>query len=116
VNGTLFRVWNLDGWSPGSNADLEVSAMAMDRDGATAVLGYRGGNVRVRRLGETPLPAARADSVDFIGHRGSVTSLAVDAGHELIASGGADGVVRLWDLGVVAPGGVFGAGLERSEP
>jgi hypothetical protein len=79
--------------------------LAIDANARIAALGFRGGNVQVRSSSDLDLDRgdARAKSVDYIGHRGPVTSLALDASSDLIASGGADGVVRLWDLASVAP-------------
>jgi hypothetical protein len=41
---------------------------------------------------------------DHIGHRGVVTSLAVNQAQGLVASGGSDGVIRVWSTASAAPG------------
>jgi WD40 repeat protein/subtilisin-like proprotein convertase family protein len=102
VNGKLLRLWRLDGRELGAGPDLNLSAMALDDDGSLAVLGFRGGHVRVRSATELAR-AAPSETVDYIGHRGGVTSLDVNVPQNLIASGGEDGVVRVWDLASVAP-------------
>ena len=43
------------------------------------------------------MAAKKAVSI-LSGHDGAVTSLSVDWAHHLLASGGAEGVVKLWDL------------------
>ena len=45
--------------------------------------------------------------VNYIGHQGSITSIAVNGGSDLIASGGSDGLVRIWELGSGAPTAPF---------
>jgi WD40 repeat protein len=55
-----------------------------------------------------PLTAAdRSNSpLAFFGHRGRVTAAALNGGRGLAATGGADGIVRLWDIASGAPTGV----------
>lgn len=104
---TVFRFWRLDSRESTLPPDTELSALAIDSGGQLAALGYRGGHVRVRPVGELDPSGAVEDSVDFIGHRGAVTSLALNAARSLIVSGGADGVVRVWDAASVAPDAEF---------
>ena len=54
------------------------------------------------QLGAAPAPAAR-DSLSFFGHRGRVTAAAVNSSRGLAATGGNDGIVRVWDLTSGAP-------------
>lgn len=104
---TVFRLWRLDRRETGFAPDPGLSALALDTAGESVALGYRGGHVRVHRVEEVQAAGAVADSVDFIGHRGAVTSLALNAANNLIASGGADAVVRVWDASSVAPDPAF---------
>lgn len=107
TGSTVFRLWRLEPRESAVDPDPELSALALDSTDQLAALGYRGGHVRVGRVEELQDAGAAADSVDFIGHRGAVTSLALNAANRLVASGGADGVVRVWDAGSVAPGPAF---------
>src|SRR5690606_21442682 len=102
LHGDALRVWNVE---PGDAlpADPNLTALAIDPAGAVAALGFRNGHVRVRTPSELSRPGPARDSIDYIGHHGHVTSLDVDASRALIASGGANGLVRLWDLASVAP-------------
>src|SRR5690606_22051604 len=97
------RLWDLESDRMLPGADPNLSTLAIDPAGAIAALGYRGGHVRVRSASELSRAGVRADAIDYIGHRGHVTSLDVDASRALIASGGANGLVRIWDLASVAP-------------
>jgi WD40 repeat protein len=106
VNGKVLRLWRLDAREVGAGAGLNLSAAALDDDGSLAVLGFRAGHVRARSAAELAR-AAPSETVDYIGHRGAVTSLDVNAPQNLIASGGEDGVVRVWDLATVAPAPEF---------
>ena len=107
TGATVFRFWRLEPREFESAPDPELSALAIDSGGQLAALGYRGGHVRVRPVEEFAPSSTVADSVDFIGHRGAVTSLALNAASGLVVSGGADGVVRVWDSTSVAPGPAF---------
>jgi WD40 repeat protein len=103
VSGPLFRVWRLEPSPPSATIQRDLSSVAIDAGGAIAVFGYRGGHVRVSRVDELAQPRGVVDNVDYIGHRGAVTSLAVNAARNVIASGGSDGVVRVWNMATVAP-------------
>lgn len=107
ANGGVFRVWRLEPRELGRGPDLDLSATALDEDGGLAVLGFRGGHVRVRSASELARSLPASETVEYIGHRGRVTSLDVNAAANLIASGGEDGVVRVWDLASVAPAPEF---------
>jgi hypothetical protein len=103
ASGPLFRVWRLEPRPPSATIEPDLSSVAIDGGGEIAVFGYRGGHVRVRRVDDLTPALGRADNVDYIGHRGTVTSLAINAAHNVIASGGSDGVVRVWNMATVAP-------------
>lgn len=102
VNGRRLRLWGT-GSADEPVMQPALSALAIDRGGSVAALGFRSGNVRVRRPGQPDRVTDSAQDVDFIGHRGRVTCLAVNAANGRIASGGEDGVVRVWDLASAAP-------------
>jgi WD40 repeat protein/subtilisin-like proprotein convertase family protein len=99
--GVLLRLWRLEGGR--QYQDIDLSALTLDRQGRIAALGFRGGHVRVRSASELERWSGAASVVDFIGHRGAVTALAISTEHSMIVSGGLDGAVRVWDLASVAP-------------
>jgi WD40 repeat protein/subtilisin-like proprotein convertase family protein len=102
--GSTVRLWELQ-QSPFEvtpEAD-DLTALALDDQGRFAALGFRGGNVIVRSASALERGPTPDMPVDYIGHRGAVTSLAVATEHSLVVSGGMDGAVRLWDLASVAP-------------
>lgn len=108
VNDGLMRLWDVDAPPLAADAgDGDVSALAVDGNGSIVAVGYGGGHVRVRNADQLRQSAAQSFNVDFIGHRGAVSSLAVNAARNLLASGGADGVVRVWDLVSVSPSEYF---------
>jgi WD40 repeat protein/subtilisin-like proprotein convertase family protein len=105
-NGVLRR-WRLPGRSLLGAESLALSAAALEHDGSLAALGYRAGHIRILAPSESATSAASDTGIDYIGHRGSVTSIALNAEQGIAASGGADGVVRIWDLTTVAPNEYF---------
>ena len=107
ASGPILRLWQVEASPPLAGGAKDLSAVALDRAGEIAVFGFRGGHVRVRPVGDLDEPAARLETVDYIGHRGTITSLAVNAARNVIASGGSDGVVRIWNLATVAPSAPF---------
>jgi len=69
----------------------DVSAVALDPQGAFAVTGDNDGEIRVGRLtGEKPHL--------LIGHEAQISSLAIDPQGRWIASGDRDGTLRLWPM------------------
>jgi len=103
ANGRVLRLWALERALPVPPGDMQLTAAAVDPSARVAALGFRGGNVRVRSSAELERGIEPAKSVDYIGHRGAVTALALNAARGTIASGGVDGVVRAWELASVAP-------------
>jgi WD40 repeat protein len=101
--GSVARLWNVGLDAPLAIVDRDVSATLLDAAGEIAVFGYTGGHVRVRDVRELERRGGHADDVDYIGHRGAITSLAVNAASNIMASGGDDGVVRIWNLRTVEP-------------
>jgi WD40 repeat protein len=101
--GSVARLWDVAPDRPLAIVDRDVTATLLDARGEIAVLGYSGGHVRVRDVRELERRGGHGGDVDYIGHRGAITSLAVDAANNVMASGGADGVVRIWNLRSVEP-------------
>src|SRR5690606_30113394 len=98
-----FRLWRVELEPSAAPSEANLSALALDASGAVVALGYREGHVRVRSASELGRREPRRDAIDYIGHRGRVSALAIHAERGLIASGGSNGVVRLWDLATVSP-------------
>jgi len=97
LSDSLMRSWDLGGIVPAGPDFGSVSAVALETGGRLGMLGLRGGQVGVL----PGLPAAATTgraSQAILGHRGSVTRLALAGNGETAASGGSDGVVRVWNL------------------
>jgi WD40 repeat protein len=101
--GTDIRSWHVSPGGPRGPGFGDVSAVAMDGSGALAVLGYRSGKVQLLRGLPGSIEGAAAPTVDYIGHRGVVTSLAVNDTGNLVASGASDGLVRVWNAATGMP-------------
>jgi WD40 repeat protein len=107
ANGPLLRLWRNE---PGVRQDpvvFDLSALDVDAGGETVALGFHGGHARIRHAAELDPVEAGAQSVDYIGHRGMITRIAMNAERDVFATGGEDGVVRLWDLQSIAPNEFF---------
>jgi WD40 repeat protein/subtilisin-like proprotein convertase family protein len=101
--GALLQLWQIDERRPGTGTDLNLSALALDKEGRVAALGFRDGHVQVLTTSQLETGPLNQDGVDYIGHQGSVSSIAVDTSQGSIVSGGDDGVVRIWDVATGAP-------------
>ena len=82
------------------------TALAIDRTSDVIAVGLASGQVQ---LGPVAAAAEARDSLAFFGHRGPVTTVAVNGARGVAASGGNDGIVRVWDLASGAPTGRRGA-------
>lgn len=102
----MLRRWRLAEALLSRAQTLALSASALDERGSLAVLGFRDGHARVRGVNGLDR-AVTEPGVDYIGHRGPVTSIAASVEAGIAASGGVDSVVRIWDLGTVAPNEYF---------
>ncbi|MGD8340871.1 MAG: proprotein convertase P-domain-containing protein, partial [Gammaproteobacteria bacterium] len=98
------RSWQLPSAGASGHDFGDLSAVAIAPSGEFAVLGHRSGQVRLIR----DLPAAVGlgpeSTADYFGHRGVITSLAINQSGEMAGSGGSDGLVRVWDTQTGAPG------------
>jgi serine/threonine protein kinase len=89
------RWWNLErgAWEARVlSTDQEITALAYTPDGRYLVVAGKGPDVVLQR-------ATTAQKVyTFQGHHGSVYGLACHPNGEILATGGGDGDVRVWDL------------------
>jgi WD40 repeat protein len=77
----------------------QLTSVALAPEGDLVLLGDARGHVRPVVVDG----AVEESGLDYIGHSGAVTSLASQSVADIAASGGADGVVRLWGLSSGAP-------------
>ncbi len=103
ASGALLQIWDVTPAVPVSLANVGVSVMALDETAQIAALGYRDGHVQIRTTAQLQERIETQREIPYIGHQGPVTSIAINSAQGLIASGGRDGVVRLWSLTSGAP-------------
>jgi WD40 repeat protein len=103
-SGLRFRLWSLRGGVEGrATAELETAALAVDRSSDVVATGLHDGQLHV---GDSVAPdPVSASALDYFGHRGAITVVAANAANSIVASGGTDGVVRLWDIATGEPAG-----------
>jgi WD40 repeat protein len=103
-SGQRFRVWSVRGGGERSaTAELETAALAVDRSSNVVATGLRGGQLHI---GDSVAPDPVSDAaLDYIGHRGAISVVVASAANRIVASGGTDGVVRLWDIATGEPAG-----------
>ena len=106
-NEQQFQLWNLADSGPAASAETELTAIGLDPVEGIAVLGFLDGHVGVILDEQADIPVSADPGVNFIGHQGSITSIDVNAGSGVIASGGSDGLVRTWELDSGAPTAPF---------
>ena len=106
-NAQQFQLWHLADSMPAAAAETELTAIGLDPLEGVAVLGFLDGHVGVIRNDQADIAVSDDPGVNFIGHQGSITSIAVNASADVIASGGSDGLVRTWELGSGAPTAPF---------
>ena len=97
------QLWNVPPGAPVARNRDEIALASVDPGGSVLAVGLRDGRVRFSGLEPGGAAAPSAEVVDFIGHQGVVTALSVDAARMLAVSGGADGVVRLWNPATGSP-------------
>ena len=106
-NEQLFQLWHLADSGLAATTETDLTAIGLDARGGIAALGFLDGHVGVIREDQAEIPGSDDSEVNYIGHQGSITSIAVNGGSDLIASGGSDGLVRIWELGSGAPTAPF---------
>lgn len=93
-NGSNVRLWDLKSrqvrhsWISGGNA---INSLAFAPDGCTLALGYANGTVKIRDVS-----SGKEKDRFLVNH--PVHTLAFACGWPLLAAGGSDGVVTLWDV------------------
>jgi len=103
AGGSLLQLWQLDDLGPGRGTDQNLSRLVLDQTGRIAALGFRDGHVRVVTTSQLESGSQRDAGVDYIGHQGGVSSMAIYSSLGAIVSGGDDGSVRIWDIASGAP-------------
>jgi WD40 repeat protein len=90
-----FIVWNVADGEQIASADAEgwISALALDEANRLAV-GHIDGRVQIWDLSDSAMPE-RLET--FEAHDGPVNALAFNPAAAQLASGGADGLIRLWE-------------------
>ena len=106
-NERLFQLWRLADSGSATGLETQLTSIGLDAAGGIAVLGFRDGHVGVIGEPQQETPASDDPGVDYIGHQGSITSIAVNTAANLIVSGGSDGLVRAWELTTGAPTAPF---------
>ena len=99
--GAQLRLWNLpvDGALPRART-ATPTVVALDHAAERLAIGLANGRLALDAVPSAP-PAVEA--LEYFGHRGAVTAVAVNVARTLAATGGADGIVRTWDLGSGMP-------------
>ena len=80
--------------------DSGQSLAAISPDGTYLAATDRAGHVHIQSL-SVPLNATQeslTDELSFMGHRGAIDKLVFSRDGKLLASGGRDGMVRIWDV------------------
>jgi WD40 repeat protein len=106
-SGPMLRVWDIPAGTGAPPSHPGVSAMALDEAAQIAALGYRDGHLRIRTTAQLVEGLDAPDTIEYIGHQDMVTSITVNSARGLIASGGRDGTVRIWELASGAPTAPF---------
>lgn len=106
--GATFKSWSLPGGSVAARdagpTDGVPSVLAIERASDLVAIGLLSGQLR---LASFTGAAAASRSLAFFGHRGRVTAVALRGGSGLAATGGSDGIVRIWDVASGAPTGAI---------
>jgi WD40 repeat protein len=104
----VLRIWQLPPSDGEPHPLAAVASLALDAGADEAVVGDWDGHLRTVSRADPTLGMARDDlGLEYIGHNGPITAVAMDSGRGIAASGGSDGVVRLWDLQSGAPTASF---------
>jgi WD40 repeat protein len=100
LSGTDLKRWRLPSkpLTPRSaTTDTAPAAIALDRANGVVALGLSSGQLQI-----VPATGERS-ALSFFGHRGAIMAAALNSARALAATGGNDGIVRVWDLDSSAP-------------
>ena len=99
-SGSAVKLWQLPSkpvTPRTATVDDVPTAVALDRANDVVAIGLASGQLQI-------VPAAGTRSpLSFFGHRGAIAAAALNSGRGLAATGGNDGIVRVWELGSNAP-------------
>jgi WD40 repeat protein/subtilisin-like proprotein convertase family protein len=82
-------------------AAAAATAVALDRASDVLAVGLASGQLQLVSGTGATAPA----ELSFFGHRGAITAAALNGDRALVATGGSDGIVRVWDLASGVPTG-----------
>ncbi len=101
-SAAALKVWRLPAkpvTPRSSDVDAVPTAIALDGVNDVVAVGLASGQLQIVAAAA---PAARP-SLSFFGHRGRISSAALNGTGRLAATGGNDGIVRVWDVESGAP-------------
>jgi WD40 repeat protein/subtilisin-like proprotein convertase family protein len=99
-SGSAAKLWELPSkpvTPRTATVDDAPTAVALDRASDVVAIGLASGQLQI-----VPTTGTRSP-LSFFGHRGAITAVALNSTRGLAATGGNDGIVRVWELGSNAP-------------
>jgi WD40 repeat protein len=99
-SGSAAKLWQLPSkpvTPRTATVDDAPTAIALDRANDVVAIGLASGQLQI-----VPTTGTRSP-LSFFGHRGAILAAALSSGRGLAATGGNDGIVRVWELGSNAP-------------
>jgi WD40 repeat protein/subtilisin-like proprotein convertase family protein len=99
-SGSMLRLWNLPGKPVPRRPLVEVvpTALALDRTSDLVAVGLASGQLQLM-----PVGADESASLAYFGHRGPIVAVALNGSRNLAATGGDDGIARVWDVASGVP-------------
>jgi len=103
ADASMLRLWAIAPPDALVQSDGRMSAMALDDTAQVVAVGFRDGHLQIRTAAQIDERVETIEDIAYVGHRGAITALALNVPRGVIASGGRDGVVRIWQLTTGAP-------------